>query len=124
MAAAVALGLVVLPRAARRAVPVGAVLLALGMQAAGLYSVLARSWAPAYDGRGRVERYRDALEGIVGYSPWPTLVTLAAFAVTGLAAVAVLVLAVRLAVTRDDGAAAPVADVTPEAPSRGPAPAR
>ena len=122
MAAAVALGLVVLPRTARRVVPVGAVLLALGMQVAGLSTVVARSWAPVYDGRGRVARYRDALEGIVGYSPWPTLVTLAAFAVTGLAAAVVLVLAVRLALAR--GAAAPATDVTPEAPSRGPAPAR
>ena len=124
LAAGVALGLVVLPRAARRAVPVGAVLLALGMQAVGAYTVLARTWAPAYDGRGRLDRYRDALEGIVGYSPWPTLVTLAAFAFTGLAAAGVLVLAVRLALARDDEPAPPTPAVMPEAPSRGPAPAR
>ena len=101
LAAAVALGLVVLARRVRGAVPVGAALLALGMQAAGLYSVLSRNWLPAYDGRGRVERYRDALEGVVDYSPWPTLVTLGAFALTGLAAAAVLALAVRLAVVRE-----------------------
>ena len=124
LAAGVALGLVVLPRAARRAVPVGAVLLALGMQAVGAYTVLARTWAPAYDGRGRLDRYRDALEGIVDYSPWPTLVTLAAFAFTGLAAAGVLVLAVRLALARDDEPAPPTPAVMPEAPSRGPAPAR
>ena len=124
LAAGVALGLVVLPRAARRLVPVGAVLLALGMQAAGLYSVLARSWLGPYDGRGRVARYRDALEAIVGYSPWPTLVTLAAFAATALAAVAVLVPAVRLAFSPVAEPAAPATGVTPEEPSRGPAPAR
>ena len=101
LAAAVALGLVVLARRARGAVPVGAALLALGMQAAGLRSVLSRNWLPAYDGRGRVERYRDALDGVVDYSPWPALVTLTAFVLTGLAAVAVLALAVRLAVVRE-----------------------
>ncbi len=101
LSAAVALGLVVLARRARPAVPVAAVLLTLGMQAAGLYSVLARSWLPAYDGRGRAERYREALEGILMYSPWPTLVPLAAFALTGLAAAAALLLSVRLAVARE-----------------------
>jgi 4-amino-4-deoxy-L-arabinose transferase-like glycosyltransferase len=101
LAAAVALGLLVLARRARAVVPVGAALLALGMQAAGLYSVLSRSWLPAYDGRGRVERYREALDGIVGYAPWPTAATLAAFVLTALAAAVVLVLAVRLAVVRE-----------------------
>ena len=97
LAAAVALGLVVLARRAGRAVPVVAALLALGMQAFGLYSVLSRTWLPVYDGRGRVERYRDALDGIVEYSPWPAAVPLGAFVLTGLAAAAVLVLALRLA---------------------------
>ena len=100
LAAAVGLGLVVLARRGRRALPVAAALLALGMQAAGLYSVVSRSWLPVYDGRGRVERYREALDGVLDYSPWPDAVPLAAFALTGLAAVAVLVLAVRLAVVR------------------------
>ncbi len=101
LSATVALGLVVLARRAGRAVPVAAVLLALGMQSAGLYSVVSRNWLPAYDGRGRVERYREALDGIVDYSPWPSPVTLAVLVLTGLTAVAVLVLAVRLAVVRD-----------------------
>jgi hypothetical protein len=97
LAAAVALGLVVLARRAARAVPVAVALLALGMQAAGLYVVVSRNWLPAYDGRGRVERYREALEGITDYSPWPAAVPLTAFVVTAAAALAVLVLAVRLA---------------------------
>jgi small subunit ribosomal protein S36 len=126
LAAAVALGLVVLARRARRAVPVVAVAvaLALGMQAAGLYSVLVRSWLPAYDGRSRGERYREALEGIVGYSPWPEVVPLAAFALTGLAALAVLVVSLRLALVREQAPAAPEPAVMPGAPSRGPAPTR
>ena len=98
LAAAVALGLVALTRRASRAVPVGAALLAVGMQVAGLYSVLSRSWLPVYDGRGRAARYGDALDGILDYAPWPSAVPLTAFALTGLAVVAVLVLAVRLAV--------------------------
>jgi hypothetical protein len=102
MAVAVALGLVVLPRAARRAGPAAAAVLALGMQAAGLYSVLARSWLPVYDGRGRLARYRDALDGVVDHSPWPDAVPPAVFVLTGLAAVAVLVVAVRLALVRDE----------------------
>ena len=101
LSVAVALGLVVLARRASRAVPVAAVLLALGMQAAGLYSVVSRNWLPAYDGRGRVARYREALDGVVDYAPWPSPVTLAVLALTALAAVAVLVLALRLAVVRD-----------------------
>ena len=127
LAAAIALGLVVLAGPAgrvRRALPVGAVLLALGMQAAGLHSVLARSWLPAHDAGSRAERSRAALEAIVGYSPWPTLVTLAAFALAGLAAAAVLVLTVRRALTGADEPAEPTGGLTPEAPSRGPAPAR
>jgi hypothetical protein len=70
------------------------------MQAAGLTSVVRRNWLPVYDGRGRVARYREALDGVLGYSPWPPVVPLTAFALTGLAAVAVLALAVRQAVVR------------------------
>jgi hypothetical protein len=101
LSAGIALGLVVLAGRARAVVPVAAALLALGMQAAGLYSVVARNWLPAYDGRGRVARYRDALEGVLDYSAWPSVVPLTAFAVTGLAAVAVLVLAGRLALVAE-----------------------
>ena len=97
LAAAVALGLVVLARRAGRVVPAVAALLALGMQAAGLYSVLLRNWLPAYDGRGRVERYGEALEGIVDYSPWPAAVTVGVLVVTGLAGATVLVLALHRA---------------------------
>ena len=97
LSAGVALGLVVLARRARAVVPVAAVLLALGMQAVGLYSVLARNWLPVYDGRGRVARYGEALQGVLDYAPWPSAVPLAVFALTGLAGVAVLVLAGRLA---------------------------
>jgi 4-amino-4-deoxy-L-arabinose transferase-like glycosyltransferase len=101
LSAAVALGLVVLARRGARFVPLAAALLALGMQAAGLRSVLARGWLPAYDGRGRVARYRDALDGVLDYSAWPPAVPLAAFALTGLTALAVLVLSVRLASVRE-----------------------
>ena len=101
IAAAAALGLVLLARRASRVVPVAVALLALGMQAAGLYSVLSRSWLPAYDGSGRVERYREALEGITDYSPWPAAVPLAAFVLTGAAALVVLALSVRLAAVRE-----------------------
>lgn len=101
MAVAVALGLVVLTRRAARAVPLAVALLALGLQAAGLYTVVARNWLPVYDGRGRVARYRDALEGIADYSPWPGAVPLTAFVVTGLAGLVVLVLAGRLALVRE-----------------------
>ena len=63
--------------------------------------MLARNWLPPYDGRGRVARYRDALDGVVDYSAWPSAVPLGVFVLTGLAAVAVLALAVRLAVVRE-----------------------
>ena len=96
LAAGVALGLVVLARRGARVVPVLTAVLALGMQAAGLYSVLTRTWLPAYDGRGRVERYGAALEGIVDYSAWPAAAPVGVFVLTGLAAAAVLVLALRL----------------------------
>ena len=101
LAAATAFGLVVLAGRARAVVPVAAALLALGMQAAGLRSVLARNWLPPFDGRGRVERYRDALDGVLDYSAWPSAVPLTVFVLTALAGVAVLALAVRLAVVRE-----------------------
>jgi hypothetical protein len=126
---------VALTRRASRAVPVGAALLAVGMQVAGLYSVLSRSWLPVYDGRGRAARYGDALDGILDYAPWPSAVPLTAFALTGLAVVAVLVLAVRLAVVgerepsprpsssrgllEDDGAAAVDHDAVLGVPAHG-----
>lgn len=100
LSAVVALGLLVLARRAWRAVPLAAAGLALAMQAAGLYSVLSRSWLPAYDGRGRVERYREALDGIVTYAPWPPAVTLAALAAPAVAGLAVLLLSLRLAARR------------------------
>lgn len=106
LSVAVALGLLALPRAARRAAPVAAGLLALGMQAAGLRTVLALNWLPAYDGRGRAARYREALDGVLDYAPWPGAVVLAVLALTGLAGVAVLVAAVRLTLARDPAPAA------------------
>ena len=112
MAAAVALGLTVLLRRADRVLPLLAALLAFGMQAWGLLYVLRRSWLPPYEGRSRLDRFRDALEGVAEWAPWPEPVTVAVFVLPALAGAVLLALVVRLAVT---GGPAPEAAGTPTA---------
>ena len=112
LAAAGALGLSVVAGPARRLLPVLAALLALVLQAAGLVAVLRHAWLPRYDGRPREDRYREAVEGIVRWSPWPPEVTGTVFVLTAVMGVVVLVLAVRWAVAHER--AAPVPQPSPE----------
>ena len=100
LAAAVALGLTLLLRRAARVLPLLAALLAFGMQAWGLVYVLRRSWLPPYEqGRSRVDRYGEAVEGIAAWAPWPEPVTAAVFGLTAVAGAVLLYLVVRLTVT-------------------------
>jgi hypothetical protein len=64
--------------------------------------VLRRSWLPLYDGRPRLERYREALTGIVDWAPWPSAVTVTVLVATAVAAASVLAIAARLALAGDD----------------------
>ena len=118
LAAAVALGLAVVAGPARRLLPLLAALLALGLQAAGVRSVLARSWLPPFDGRSRAARYGEALDGIVRWAPWPPAVTVTLLVLAALAAVVALAAAAAWALARDE--AAPV--TAPAVPGRAPEP--
>ena len=116
LAAAGALGLSVLAGPARRVLPVLAALLALVLQSAGIVSVVRHAWLPLYDGRPRLERYRDAFDGILRWSPWPPEVTGTLFALTPLVGAVVLLLAARWAFVRDEVApvSVPAAEPVPD----------
>ena len=101
LSAGVALGLGSLAGRLRRALPVAAVVLALGMQAPAVLYVLRRYWLPPYEGQERAVRYEQALRGILEWAPWPPAVTLGMFATTATAA-GVALLAAALA-ARSDG---------------------
>lgn len=107
LATGVALGLAVVAGRARRVLPVLAALLALGMQAFGLRFVLVRGWLPPYDGQSRSDRYREALDGLVRWAPWPPAVTVTVLVIAGVAAVVALAAAVRWALVRDEAVTTP-----------------
>ena len=112
LSAGVALGLTAVAGRARSGVPVLAALLAVGLQAAGVLSVLRRSWLPPYDGRSRADRYGEALDGIARYAAWPPAVTVTVLVATALAGALVVALVARQALVREGSAST----VAPEAP--------
>lgn len=109
LAAGAAIGYARLLGRLRAVLPLAFLLGGLLLQALGLRLVLAANWVPDDRHAGAVQSLRDALSGILRWSPWPVGVTWAVFVGFGLAVVVTLALCARAAlvgVRRKDLAAA------------------